>query len=375
MVGALGGPPVRAVSQRFLDALNTSHRRSTAVTATIPGGTTVDLDWEAGSITAASGTGQRYSAELTVTPKPGQATAALLGTPGTIVRIEHGVDFGAGQIERVPVFTGEVASSPSVSIIGDSISLSLSDQWKRIERCRFLAPFTPPAATRAATIAAAVTAAIPGVEILILDDGGTHSGGTTWDRDRTQLIQDLARDGGLEAGFDAAGVFVIRKAPTPTAGGDAVWELKTGSESNILTAEREIPLDRLYNTVVVSPSTEDQTWPAQVVDNLPVSHPRHKSKIGVVPYFWASPTITSGAAANAAGVTLLARVVGEAGTVKVSALGNPALEPCDVVSVYHSATATDPGMSETHFADSIAIDLRNYSMELATRTVPIEEEA
>lgn len=365
---------MRAVSDQFRNALDQSGKRSTRVTITAPGGGPVDLAWSDGSITGQVGTGQRYGAELTVTPIAGQNTAALLGTPGAIVKIEHGVDFGAGRIERVPVFTGEVASSPSIAILGGDISVSLADQWKRIERARFLAPYTPPANTRAATIAAVVTAAIPGVQIQILADGGSHGGGTTWDRDRTQLIQDLARDGGLEAGFDAAGVFVIRNLPTASAA--PVWDLRTGVASNILEASREIPLDRLYNMVVVVPASEEQTWTAQVVDTLLPSHPRHKSKIGSVPYFWASPTATTAAAAYAAGKKILERVLGEASTLNVSALGNPALEPGDVVQVSHDPTATDPGIAARHYTDSLTVALRNYSMELATRSAAaMEEEA
>lgn len=370
---------MRDVSDRFKSALVRSHKRATEITCTIPGGSPVAIGqaarrsdgrygpgWTAASVASAIGSGIRYSASLSVTPEPGTDTYAMVSTPGAIFKIRHGIDFGAGDVELVDCGVYEAATG-GVRITGGDISLTLVDLWQRVERCRFLVPHSPASGKRSSLISAAVSAVIPGAEVLTSADGGTFTGGSNvWDYDRTQFVSDLASDGSLDAAFDASGAFRIRAEPVMATA--PVWTYRTGIEGNIVEADRDRPLDRLYNMVIVVPIDGEQTWTRQSVSIDDASHPRHRSKIGDVPFFYRSPTLLTASAALAAARTILQRVIGSTETLTIEGLSNPALEVGDVVAVLHERTDTDPGFQAIHFIDSLQFDLSTGSGSIATRS-------
>lgn len=374
---------MRNISAEFAEALGVSHRRTTRITCTVPGGDPIEIGpsalladgvthgpgWSACTVSCSNSSGARYSANLTITPAPGQDTYAIVSTPGAIFDIDHGIDFGAGHVELVDCGVYE-ATQGGVNILDGDITLSLVDKWARLERCRFLTPYAPTGGTRASRITEAVTAAVPGTSTSVLASGGTLTAGGVWDQSRTQFVTDLAKDGGLDAYFDASSVFIVRAEPilTPTA---PDWTFS--SSSNIETATRERPFDRLYNTVVVIPADETQTWARQTVTLSDPTHPRHPDKIGVVPFFWSSPTLMTASAAKAAGETILQRVLGTTETVNLGGLGNPALEVGDTVSIVHPATETDPGFAAFHLIDSLSMDLANGRQTVATRSTSVAQ--
>jgi hypothetical protein len=69
---------------------------------------------------------------------------------------------------------------------------------------------------------------------------------------------------------------VIRNMPAITD--SPAWLIKTGSGGTLKTLTRSRPLDRLYNTVVLTPATADsaQGWTqvvAQITDTGNARHP------------------------------------------------------------------------------------------------------
>jgi hypothetical protein len=358
---------VRAVSQRFKDALGVSHRRATKITCTVPGGEPVDLRWTAGNVSSSKSSGVRYQASLTLAPTAGLDTFGLVSTPGAVFRIQHGIDYGAGNVELVDCGVYEAAKG-AVSLGQGDISLSLVDMWQRLERNRFVSAYDPATGSRAAKIAEAVSGAIPGVVFEGTADGGTfEQGNNLWERDRAKFIQDMATDGSLDAAFDASGAFRIRPEPVaePTA---SVWTFRTGQASNITTADRERPFDRLYNTVIIDPLDDTQAWDRVTVTLADPDHPNAESKIGPAHFFYKSPTLeTSAQVADAAG-TIMQRVLGTTETISLGALSNPALEVGDAVTVAHGSSTTDPGFQAIHIIDSFQMDLRTGSMSLSTRS-------
>jgi hypothetical protein len=372
---------MRPISSRFREALGTTHRRVTEFTCTVPGWAPVEIGqssrrpsgqwgpgWTAGSVSCSGSSGARYSASFSIVPEPNADTYGMVSTPGAIFTVRHGIDFGGGDKELVECGVYE-ASDGGVSLNGGDISLSLVDLWQRLERCRFVTPYSPASGTRASRIAEAVSAAIPGVSIVSTATGGDFvAGENVWDRDRTAFITDMARDGSLDAHFDASGAFNIRAEPVLDATSPGVWTFSTGSEANIASADRKRPFDREYNTVVVQPIDDTQTWTQQVVPLLDTNHPRHASKIGVVPFFYRSPTIQSEEEAWAAGETIRERVLGTTETLSITGLSNPALEYGDNLTLLHSSTLTDPGFTAVHFTDSWQMDLDSGAMTAATRS-------
>lgn len=362
---------MKDVSERFLDSLVLPHKRVTTFTCTPPGGDPVELPWTSLSTSFTSSIGIRRTADATISPVPGVDLYGLCSTPGAIFHIEHGIDYGAGQTELVPTFHGEAASG-GVSLVVGEVRLSLADMWQRLERCRFLAPVAPAAGPRAARLAAAITGAIPGAQVITSGDAGDMKAGTTWDRDRAQYVRDIATDGAVDVYPDTDGTWKIRPMPQMTPQSPS-WVLRTGDFGNILSADRERPFDRLYNTVVVVPQDETQTWARVVLKLSNPDHPCHESKVGVVPFFWSSPTNVTRDQAAKAGRTILQRVTGLTETMTFDALGNPALEGSETVAVAHQATDTTLGVSGSYFVDGGSLDHATGSMSLQVRSDTLAE--
>jgi hypothetical protein len=359
------------VSERFLEALRSPHTLRTVVTVTPPGGVATPVEVVSGSITVDAASRVRRSGSLTLYGD--QAMFELVSTPGAVVQVLHGLAFGSS-VELVPVLTGEL-SSPAQQVGVGRISVRLVDFGQRVSRCRFTTPYLGvEAATRPATIAAVVTDAVPTVAVSNTStDVGTVGAGRTWKENRWDVVTDLALDGGTEAFFRPDGSFTIRNAPQITD--PYVWTVNAGDGGVLISAGRERTLDRLYNTVIVRSSATDgtQAWDPQTVEVTDTSSPLHSSKIGVAPYFFASPTATTSGEAVAVGQRLLERLTGLQETLSVQSISNPALEANDVVRIITPRTGVDVPEILTHFIDSISFDLVSGSMSLGTRALGVDD--
>lgn len=360
---------MKAVSQRFKDSIPRPHRLETQVTAQVPGGDQIVLDITSCSISASGGTGTRKKAEIFIPAVDNKDIFELVSAPGTIFNIGHGFRYSSQSVELVDLFTGEATTGTSPLEDG-SVQLSLTDRYNRVERSRFLYPRNPPAGKRAKTVADLMVDALGSVPEDVTTFGGSHTGSSTWERDRSQAIKDLCTDGGLEAYVDSDGAYgtvVVRKAPELDPN-NVVAIIRSGDGGTLKAGSRSRPLDRLYNTVVVTPSDETQTWSAQVADITDPNHPRHPNKIGTVPYFWSSPTAGSASSAMAAAKSILARVLGPVDwSLQVDAVGDPSLEPGDVIQVVKSGPVGQ-SLSATHIIDGWTLDCITGGMTFDTRS-------
>jgi hypothetical protein len=350
------------VSPTFLQAIQFPHKLISKFTYTVPGGAPVVLKVQSGTVSVDASQRIRRTANLTVFGL--QADYDAMTTPGTLFHIDHGIDFGGSSTELVPVFQGE--QTDGEQRIGDgTIALSLADSATWLSRSRFLTPYAPVATTtRVQAISNIVTAGRPGTAVTNLShDTGTVGSQNVWSDSRLDAITSLCKDGGTDAFFQPDGTFVIRDLPTATTA--SVW-----TASGILeSGARKRPMDKMYNTVVVRPSATDgsQTWSQQTAQITDTSNPRHPNYIGVVPYFWASPTAGSAAAALTAAQSILYRVMGTTDTLSLGLISNPALDANDVIRVVTPPVNTDPANIFQHFIDTISLDLVTGSMSLGTR--------
>jgi hypothetical protein len=343
------------------------HKNVTVVTVTPPGGSATTLRLKSGTVSVDCTAAIRRKASLEL-----YGTAAdfdIVTTPGAVFRITHGIRFGIPtDRELVAVFTGELIDG--TQRLGDgSISIGLADHTQWLQRCRFLAPYVPPTTlTRAQTIQAIVAAAKPGTSVVNLSSDTGKVGNQLFPDMRTDAIRTLATDAALEAYFRADGVYIIRDRPTLTAA--PVYTVKAGTAGTLVTASRRRPLDKLYNTWVVRPSAADgsQTWKQQSATITDTAHPRHSSKIGVVPYFWASPTIQTAANALAVAASMRDRALGTSETLTLTAIANPALDASDVVRYITPQINEQPALIFQHFIDQITLDLRTGAMSNQTRS-------
>jgi hypothetical protein len=350
------------VSKDFLAAIVQSHTNATTCSLSTPGGVSIPLDLAGGTVSAQSGQLLRRTAPLLIR---GDSTLyRQLSTPGAMITVQHGVDFGGGQIELVPMIRGELATAAK-EIGNGLISATVADFGQRVESTGFITPFSPATtANRLDTIANAIIGGVPTTVSRTASDTSPVSTSQVWES-RSQLVQSLLTDAGAEGFFLPDGTFRIRDIPQTTD--TPVWVFRTGNGGTIETFTRQRPLDKLYNTVVVRPASIDgsQTWVQAVAQIADVGNPRHPQYIGVRPKIWQSPTIMSLAEAQNVANLLLNKVQGSTETISLGALSNPALEIGDVIR------ATDPTDAGTGIIqaliDSFSIDLASGSMTLQTR--------
>jgi hypothetical protein len=319
------------VSDAFKRASGGGGELATTVTATPPGGEPVDLTWLNVTVTKSLTSGARFQANAEVAG--GEGAFDLLALPGTRVAIDHGFRFSRSASELIPMGRYEVVKRPEQTY-GENVSCDLADTWSVLEECRFLSPRTVAAgAGRRAAIVDAVLDAIPGQGIADgPDDGGTLGATTVFERDRTDMLATLARDGGLDPHFTAEGLFRVDALPMIADEPVRVFTDADGADAGWVTEEAQYT--RLYNCVVVTSSAESPLFaPAVEVHIADPAHPRHRSKIGVRPYFLDSPTIGSGSDAFVAGERVLSLVAQPSSRIKGSSFGLAYLEPGDTVGV------------------------------------------
>lgn len=361
------------VTERFLDAIRGPHKLVTRATVTAPGGEPVEMDVTSGSISGDSASRVRRSGSLVL--QGGEEVFAAVAQPGAVFRVLHGLDYGRSQ-ELVPVFTGEL-SSPTQQVGVGEVRVGLADLGERVSRCRFLAPYSPSAGLRRTEVmTAVVTQAVPTISVdVTASDTGTVGSGKVWEENRWDVITNLSLDGNSEAFFTPDGRFRIRNAPSITD--SPVWTVNAGDGGVMVSAARERPLDRLFNTVVVRPSATDgsQTWAQQVVAITDPDSPLLPARIGTVPYFWASPSASSAAAARLAGARILQRVAGLSESLSIECVSNPALEVNDPIRVITPSTEVDRARTFQHFVDSFSFDLSSGRMRIQTRqqAVPLDD--
>lgn len=354
------------VSSRFLQAPTRPATLSTTVTLTTPGGASQVLPFAAGTVNVDRTQRIRRTAPLTV--KGGSSLYDLLRTPGAQVRVDHGFSFGGTAEETVPVITGPLSTS-SLTVGDGLVGFSVADRWQDLAAQEYLIPYTPAAtATRVAVITAAVRDAFPGITITnTASDAGVIGTAQAW-TSRADMVASLATDAGIEAYFAPDGSFVMRDLPQITD--LPVWLIKTGPGGTLKTLTRTRPLDKLFNTVILTPATFDaaQAWSQVVAQITDLSNARHPSKIGVRPYRYQSPTLLTAAQAMTVAQQLLTKVQGTTETFAVEAMGMAALEGGDVVRI----TAFDDQGNATaivnHFMQQLALDLVAGSMSGNTQS-------
>lgn len=354
------------VTAAFKAAVLSSHKIANLVTVTPPGGAPIILPLQSGSVTLDSSARIRRTASLVLV---GDSSAyATCATPGALFAITHGIDYGASK-ELIPVFTGEVTDSGQD--FGDgSISLTLGDLANWLARVQFLTPYQPAVGLSYVTVITnVVQTARPGTVVVNTSSNtAVIATGATWSTGPLDVIADLSADGSLECFFGPDGKFYIRDVQASLA--VPVWSINAGDFGTLKSAARARPTDKLYNTVVVQPSQSDgsQTWAQQVAQVTALTNPRHPNYIGVVPYFWSSPSIITAAQAQAAAQSLLSKVLGTTETLSLGAVAMCALEGNDVLRVTTPQLNTQPAVSFTHFMDGFSMDLQSGDMSNSTRS-------
>lgn len=346
-----------------------------SITVEVPGSSPVDLEITSGTVTKQLGTGYAYTAKIDVVPNAG--VWKLVATPGAIFRITFGWRFGTKESQVVTRGMGVylLAEVPEYTRAG-SIGLNLVDLWKRVEDSRFPAPWTAATGqTRATAIAGLIFNAQTRLagNAAISATGGDIDREFTVERERTEAVTTLARDGRIRAYFDGNGS--LRVDPDPVLAPErAVATFKDGDGATILELSREVEFTRLYNAVIVNPITDsepNQSWEPVTVQISDPDHPRHPSKIGLVPGFFSSPSLTTRHAAMAAGITRLQSIMQELETVSIETWARPDIEPADTISTVETATYASEHRFSSWLVTESEFDLIGLGTKVSGRSTAL----
>lgn len=366
------------VTDDFIQALRFTHQVYATLTVTPPSGDPVSLGIQSGSVTANYQQGTRRTADISVyavgtkddgSSVPAADVAAMLKRAGTICLVESGISSSLISRTTVPMVTG--TPSDVAWRVGDGvIDLNVTDDWWRVSQSRLTSTWTPNAGTkRVDAVNALMQQAAPNRQTVnTATDVGTIQSQGDWGVDRDSAIDTLATDGGFDAYFDREGRIILEDAKT--ADDPVVWTATSGDGGVLVTAETGLDVQRLYNTVVVKPSATDssQTWAAQTVSLT--TGDRAPANLGItIPYFLASPTISSTTAALRVAQQLLGKVTGTPETLQTDMIGNPALDEGDVIEVLIPGNDLD-GTAATlwrYYVDTITWDLVSGGMTVKAR--------
>lgn len=355
------------VSKTFLDSIPAGSRVTSSATITVNGVSTA-LDMDSGSVMVQDQNVHRtFRGVFSHSVLTSQELYDLLSNEGAVLQVKVGFDWGDTS-ETITIFTGRTSTAVR-NHSEETVTLNAADYGFDLAQQTFEPSLTQPAGTtRRAAIAAIVSGGFPGVVITdTATDTGTLLAEQTWSGSRWDAISQLADDGKLQCFFAPDGSFIIRDQPTI---GTPVYLLRTSEGGTITSFDRQRPLDKLYNAVIVKPATTDgsQTWSQVTVEITDTASPRHKSKVGVRAL--SITNVTGGVAeATAVATAKLKQVQGKTETVAMNAIANPALEIGDTVQIIAQAWNDTPTVALTHLVDGYTFDIDTWSMSIATRNL------
>jgi hypothetical protein len=353
------------VSEDFLGALRGSHTVKSTVDVFFAGTLVMSgLAIQDGSVTVDESSAVRRTATITVSDPDLDPAGIIdmLAPFGTELLIQRGIVFPDGNEELVPlgVFRIEEASRSGWY---EGVQLTCVDRSAALQDARFIKPWNTPAGKSIIQeITDLVMDAFPLVEIYDNTASEATTTAATWDRDRTEAIDTLAKSIGADCYFDGLGRFIIDYVPTLT--GDAVWTVDAGPRGVMIDVSTGISRAQVYNAVAATGESADGTTPPVFgAATITSGDLAYGGPFGKKPRFYSSPFITTAAQAYSAASAILARSAGLARTVAPQSIVNPALETGDTLEII-----LPDGSTYNYLATSFQIPLQAAdSMKITTR--------
>nr|WP_255481827.1 DUF5047 domain-containing protein [Amycolatopsis sp. SID8362] len=289
------------------------------------------------------------------------------GTPyGQEIYVERGIEYGTGTQELVGLGYYRIDKVEQQSVPDGAIRITASDRMAMVRDARNTAPVQfGSGASVGSVIDYVVGQAVPGlVTVYDFDAYSTLLGADhVLDEDRLGFVQDLLAAYGKYGYFDYAGRFQVKSIPDLTKA-SPVWEINSGTRGVLVSMQRTISRDAVYNIVVARGEPVGELPPVQAVvsDDDPNSPTWVGGPFGLVPTVYSSAFMTTAGQCQQAAAAKLAKVIGLPYAVSLGSVPNPALEGWDVVTVSY------PGNSEVHVIDRITYGLApGDSMGIDTR--------
>jgi hypothetical protein len=175
----------------------------------------------------------------------------------------------------------------------------------------------------------------------------------TTQQDRYGFLNNILLSRGKIMYWDYQGHLAVKTQPLDSPA--PVWDVTAGPGGVIVSGERRINRDGVYNMVVVTSDGADTTAAPLAIayDANPDSPTYWQGPFGQVPQFYSDPSVTTQGQAAAAASVMLAKSVQLPFQVTFTAVPNPAAETYDVVRVSYGSGAPD----ELHIIDTLTIPL------------------
>lgn len=369
---------MRAVSQRFLNTLQGSHKIVTRATVcetfqtgVTPTGTEITID--GGDVRSTANSAIRSTLSL-ITSEPWPTSQDDLITPyGNEIYVERGIDFGNGRREFVGLGYFRIDAPEQDEVPDGQITITAPDRMAGIIDAKFLAPrqFLS-TMSRGDLVSTLITEVYPAA-VISWDDTDVRDapiGRTSIvESDRAQCLSDLVTSLGKVGYWRYDGVFRIESPPSIT--GTPAWTINAGQQGVMVSMSRSLTRQGVTNAWVSTGEAGDTAPPARgvAVDNNPNSPTYYYGKFGPVPGFFSSPFIVSNFQAVQSSISLLRKSLGLPYQVDLTNIVNPALEPYDVVQISYPESGRNRSLrSESHVLDQVTIPLlADTAQSLQTR--------
>lgn len=356
--------PAVEASTRLIEALTSSHQLCIVVEV-LDGSTgevIAELDTvDNGTVTLDSSAAIRGRLDLTVIddgagdliPYTSQDTLAPYGNE---LRVARGVRFLDRTAEAVSLGVFRMRQvNPEDAGSSTPIQITGLDRWSRLTDARFEQTWVIPAGTNVIdAIRWTVQDAYPDCP---MDLGTTDF--TTAQKigerggDRGAFIQELAQSIGTELYFDGTGTLV--RQPVSLATDNSRWTIREGDGGALLRAGRALDSERVYNKVIASGETLDETPPVcgSAWDSNPLSPTFYYGPFGQRPRFYVSQMLTTEEQCALAAAGILAKSLGTSQQVTFDQMVDPTMEPGQVVRIMRERL----GLDEKHVLDTLTIPL------------------
>lgn len=331
-------------------ALRGSHSVTYRVTA-YTGKGTIDVPISGGAVSADSKSQIRRTATIDVSDI---TLWDLLAPFGTEVFIEYGIVTPDGT-EWVPLIYGVAGGSTDTRPRDGAkgFTVTISDRSVLVTQARYELPSqTVGGALATAEITRLITEVLPTVTVTDLTGSLMVLPQLSISKDRwSEGVEKIADALAAECYADRLGNFVI--APTPTDADPEVWTVDEGERGVLVTANRALTRESVYNAVIVVGTRTDGAPPilARVYDDDPDSQTYYGGPFGKKPLFYSSAAIVTTAQGLATGTALLARSRGTQAAIALTNITNPGLDPGDVV------LSRFDGLTYRHVIDSVSVPL------------------
>lgn len=213
-----------------------------------------------------------------------------------------------------------------------TISITAASLESLVEESRLLSPVT---IAKGTTFASAARTLVGGLlPVNITANAAKTSALDPFEEDRLEALISLVTAWPARMKVGISGALEIRP-PFNDATDAIALVLTDGEDGTVIHSPTSGNRDGVYNAVRASGEAEGDKAPVSAVAYLSSGPRRWNGPYGNIPYFYASPLLTTKAQATAAAKTRLASLQVIAAPVEVEIAPDPRLEPGDVIELNH----------------------------------------